>query len=131
HGGIFLTDGGMETSLIFNDGIDLPCFASFVLMETAEGRERLARYYQSYMRIARIGGTGFVLDSATWRANRDWGARLGYDAAGLERMNRQAIALLEILRDDWDRPGQPCVISGAIGPAGDGYRPGDMTVAAA
>ena len=130
-GGLFLTDGGMETSLIFHDGIDLPCFASFVLMETAEGRERLARYYQSYMRIARIGGTGFVLDSATWRANRDWGTKLGYDAAGLERVNRQAIALLEILRDDWERPGEPCVISGAIGPAGDGYKAGGMSIAEA
>lgn len=130
-GGLFLTDGGMETSLIFNDGIELPCFASFVLMETAEGRDRLVRYYQPYMRIARIGGAGFILDSATWRANRDWGAKLGYDAAGLDRINRQSIALLEILREDWDRPGEPCVVSGSIGPAGDGYRAGRMDVAAA
>jgi S-methylmethionine-dependent homocysteine/selenocysteine methylase len=83
------------------------------------------------MRIARIGGTGFVLDSATWRANREWGEKLGYDATGLDRINRRAIALLEILRDDWERPGEPCVISGAIGPAGDGYKAGRMSVAEA
>ena len=71
NGGIFLTDGGMETTLIFHEGIELPHFAAFVLLDSAEGREKLKQYYAAYLSVARDHGTGFVLDSPTWRANPD------------------------------------------------------------
>ena len=79
-GGIFLSDGGMETTFIFHDGLELPHFASFVLLDSEAGRRSLKGYYEKYLAIARDGGVGFVLDTATWRANADWGAKLGYDA---------------------------------------------------
>jgi homocysteine S-methyltransferase len=123
-GTTFLTDGGMETTLIFHEGLNLPHFASFVLLETPEGRDRLRRYYEAYLALARDRRVGFVLDSATWRANPDWGARLGYDADGLRRINMTATRILHDLREDWQTPATPCVISGAIGPRGDGYKPG-------
>lgn len=126
HGGIFLTDGGMETTLIFHEGIDLPHFAAFVLLDNPEGRDKLKQYYASYLAVARDHGTGFVLDSPTWRANPDWGAKLGYDAAALKAINVRSIAFLEELRAGWERPNAPCVISGAIGPRGDGYKAGNM-----
>jgi homocysteine S-methyltransferase len=126
HGGTFLTDGGMETTLIFHDGVDLPHFASFVLMETARGRALLAKYYESYLAIARRQGVGFVLDSPTWRANPDWGLKLGYGAAALKAVNASSVAFLKGLRAKWESPQTPCVISGAIGPRGDGYRAGNM-----
>lgn len=125
-GGTFLSDGGMETTLIFLDGVELPHFASFVLLDTAEGRERLKGYYEKYLDIARRRGTGFVLDSATWRANADWGEKLGYDAEGLRAINLRGIELLEELRQEWEAPGTPLVVSGAIGPRGDGYKAGNM-----
>jgi homocysteine S-methyltransferase len=125
-GGTFLTDGGMETSLIFHDGLDLPHFASFVLLDDADGRETLSRYYRRYLEIARQRGTGFILDSATWRANPDWGAKLGYDAARLRDINQRAIAMLVDLRSAFESAGAPHVISGAIGPRGDGYKAGRM-----
>ena len=131
RGGIFLTDGGMETTLIFHQGIELPHFAAFVLLDSAEGRQQLKQYYAAYLSVARDHGTGFVLDSPTWRATPDWGAQLGYDAAALKAINVRSIALLEELRADWERPGAPCVISGAIGPRGDGYKAGNMDAAEA
>jgi homocysteine S-methyltransferase len=127
HGGIFLADGGMETTLIFHEGIDLPHFASFVLLATPEGRQKLKRYYEAYLALAREHHVGFVLDSATWRANPDWAEQLGYDSAALKAINIGSIALLEELRADWEKPNMPCVISGAIGPRGDGYKAGHMT----
>jgi homocysteine S-methyltransferase len=127
RGGIFLTDGGMETTLIFHEGIELPHFAAFVLLDSADGREQLQRYYASYLVVAREHGTGFVLDSPTWRANPDWGTKLDYDTAALKAINVGSIAFLEELRAGWERPGAPCVISGAIGPRGDGYKAGNMT----
>lgn len=126
HGGIFLTDGGMETTLIFHDGADLPHFASFVLMETAEGRALLTKYYESYLAIARKQGVGFVLDTPTWRANPDWGAKLGYGADALKAVNARSIAFLKGLRAKWESAQMPCVVSGAIGPRGDGYKAGNM-----
>jgi S-methylmethionine-dependent homocysteine/selenocysteine methylase len=126
RGGIFLTDGGMETTLIFHRGLELPHFAAFVLLDSEGGRQHLKQYYESYLGIARQHGLGFVLDSPTWRANPDWGARLGYDAAGLKAINMRSIRLLEQLRSAWEGPGRPCVINGAIGPRGDGYKAGNM-----
>jgi homocysteine S-methyltransferase len=126
RGGIFLTDGGMETTLIFQEGIDLPHFAAFVLLDSPEGRESLKKYYEAYLAIARERGVGFVLDSPTWRANPDWGAKLGYNAAALKAVNVRSMAFLDGLRALWEMPNVPCIISGAIGPRGDGYRAGNM-----
>src|SRR5262245_51852877 len=90
-GKLFLTDGGLETTLIFHDGIELPCFASFDLMRTAEGKARLRGYYECYIGIAKAGGLGFVLESPTWRANRDWADKLGYSREALAAVNRECI----------------------------------------
>src|SRR3712207_6133536 len=83
----FLTDGGLETSLVFLEGVDLPAFAAFPLLAGEEGRRRLRRYFEPYLRLAAGRGTGFVLDTATWRANADWGEKLGYGAAALADAN--------------------------------------------
>lgn len=122
----FLTDGGMETVLIFHEGLELPHFASFVLLASPEGRRKIKEYYVRYLDIAREAGTGFVLDTPTWRANPDWAEKLGYDADALKAVNEEAIGLLSKLRADYERPGQPVVLSGAIGPRGDGYKAGNM-----
>lgn len=117
-----LTDGGIETTLIFHDGLELPHFAAFTLLGSVQGRDALRRYYERHARIARDQGTGFVLDSATWRASQDWGDKLGYDAAAMAVANRAAVAMLFDLRADFEVD-QPFVISGNVGPRGDGYTP--------
>ncbi|MBR0905973.1 homocysteine S-methyltransferase family protein [Bradyrhizobium liaoningense] len=131
RGGIFLTDGGLETTLIFHEGLELPHFAAFVLLDRADGRAALKRYYEAYLCVARQHGLGFVLDSPTWRANPDWAAKLGYDAAALKTINMRSIRFLEELRGEWESSGAPCVINGAIGPRGDGYKAGNMDAAEA
>jgi len=99
-GARFLIDGGLETCLIFGNGIELPSFASFVLLDSAEGLDALRAYYGGFLDIAAAHGSGFVLDSPTWRASPDWGAVLGYDLDRLDRANRRAIGLLQELRDE-------------------------------
>lgn len=118
----FLTDGGLETTLIFHHGYDLPAFAAFDLFRKPEGYAVLRDYYLDYLRQARAHGTGFILESPTWRANRDWGRQLGYSPAELTEINRKAITMLEELRADWQNSATPVVISGCIGPRGDGYQ---------
>jgi homocysteine S-methyltransferase len=123
---IFLTDGGLETTLIFHEGMDLPCFASFDLLKDAEGTARLRDYFVQYATTARNAGLGFVFESATWRANPDWGRKIGYSLPSLADANRRAIDLLAELRPDFDSPATPAVISANIGPRGDGYSPDRM-----
>ncbi|MFJ5984200.1 homocysteine S-methyltransferase family protein [Lentzea sp. NPDC092896] len=117
---LFLTDGGAETTLIFDDGIDLPDFAAFPLLDDADGHAALTRYFERYAGIAERDGAGIVLETATWRANPDWAARLGYDDEQLATANRKAVDLLLDVRQ---RFAIPVVISGCVGPRGDAYRP--------
>jgi len=122
---LFLTAGGLETTLIFHQGVELPYFAAFVLMGAEDGEARL-RKNARFAEIARAAGLGFILDAPTWRANRDWGEKLGYDAAALDVVNRRSIKMLIGLRERFETPASPMVVSGTIGPRGDGYRPDEM-----
>lgn len=115
-GGTFITDGGLETTLVFHGGFELPHFASFVLLDDPDGVEALRAYYRAYLEIARSREVGIILDTPTWRANRDWGERLGYGPEALADLNRRGVALLEEFRS------HELLISGCIGPRGDGYR---------
>jgi homocysteine S-methyltransferase len=125
---VFLAEGGQETELLFHEGMELPCFASFPLLDTAEGRAALRRYYVPYLEVARRHGLGLVLDAPTWRANADWGAQLGYDAARLADANRAAVDFVEELRRH--AAGEPIILVNApIGPRGDAYSPSTLMTA--
>src|SRR5262245_56587196 len=95
---LFLTDGGIETSLIFDDDLDLPHLAAFYLLRHGPGRAALTRYYERYIATARSFASGFVLESPTWRANPDWADRLGYSKTELAAANADAIAFMLDLR---------------------------------
>ncbi len=117
----FLTDAGVETVLIFEHGLDLPCFAAFPLVEHETGRATLRAYFGPFLELARRREMGFILSAPTWRANPDWGQRLGYDGAALIEANRRSVEFMEDLRHQtagWDRP---ILIEGVVGPRGDGY----------
>ena len=121
---LFLTDGGLETSLVFLDGEDLPLFAAFTLLRNSAGREKLKDYFRPYADLAVRSRSGFLLESATWRANPDWAAELGYSEVALDAANREAIEMLRELADEYKTAESPFLISGCIGPRGDGYDPG-------
>lgn len=125
---LFLTDGGLETWLVFHQGWDLRHFAAFELLNTDAGRRRLTDYYREYLDLAVSHGLGFVLESPTWRANPDWGSRLGYRASDLAAINCEAIRFMEQLRASASSAG-PILISGCVGPRGDGYDPGETMTA--
>ena len=119
-----LTDSGLETWLLFHRGVDLPDFASFPLLDDPDGRATLADYFREHLAVAAQAGAGIVLETPTWRANPDWGAKLGYDAKGLDRVNRDAVAFLRALADE--QPGVETIVSGNLGPRGDGYAPEEL-----
>src|SRR6476620_10910835 len=98
---LFITDGGMETTLIFHRGIDLPDFAAFDLLKDEAGVAALRAYYEHYVAVAREHGVGAVLDTPTWRASE------------LAEEVRSAPANRDVA----------IVVNGASGPRGDGYDP--------
>jgi S-methylmethionine-dependent homocysteine/selenocysteine methylase len=122
-GELFLTDGGIETTLIFHEGVELPYFAAVDLLKHDKGYAALQKYFRTYAALARRYGVGCILESATWRASPDWGAKLGYSAAALADLNRKAIALLQEIRHEYEADATRIVVSGCIGPRGDGYNP--------
>jgi S-methylmethionine-dependent homocysteine/selenocysteine methylase len=117
-----LTDGGIETTLTFREGYDLPCFAAFPLLEEVRARGTIRRYFDDFLELADARGLPFVLDTVTWRANTDWGARLGYDTRALTAVNHRAVELAQSIGAHGDR----VLVNGVVGPRGDGYVAGEQ-----
>ena len=118
----YIMDGGLETTLIFENGYDLPEFAAFPLLDDEKGRDTLRDYYLRYIHVARKNDCGFILEGPTYRASSSWGSKLGYDSAELKRINTEAIAFLTDLRTVFSDERHPMLVSGCIGPRGDGYQ---------
>ncbi|MFC0401707.1 homocysteine S-methyltransferase family protein [Paraburkholderia rhizosphaerae] len=118
----FMTDGGLETSLIFHQGVELPYFASYDLLKTEAGTALIESHYERFTQLARQHEVGIVLATPTWRASRDWGIKLGYTDTTLAAANRRAVDMLVQLRSRWETPSTPIVIVGTLGPRGDGYQ---------
>jgi S-methylmethionine-dependent homocysteine/selenocysteine methylase len=123
QGGLFLTDGGLETTAIFHDGMDLPFNAAFLLLRTVEGRQWLKDYFERYVQIAIAVGSGFILETPTWRASPDWAARIGIDLAELDALNADAVALMREIALPHAAASTTLVVSGCVGPRRDGYAP--------
>ena len=121
---LFLADGGLETALIFHHGVELPDFASFHVLRSAEGEEHLRRYFRPFADTARRHDAGLVLDTATWRASPDWTTRSGLTQEEFVHVQRRSVELLAELREEFAPV--PTVISGCLGPRGDGYTPGAL-----
>jgi S-methylmethionine-dependent homocysteine/selenocysteine methylase len=118
---LFLTDGGIETTLIFHEGHDLPHFAAYDLLARDGGEDALRRYFEPYVALALAHGVGIVLETPTWRASPDWAELLGHSPDQLAELNRRSVALLEGLREAYETDATPIVVSGCVGPRGDGY----------
>ncbi|MGC9353649.1 MAG: homocysteine S-methyltransferase family protein [Mariniphaga sp.] len=122
--GFYLSDGGLETTLIFHEGIELNFGAAFELLLHAEGRSQLQKYFREYLDMAAEYQANFILETPTWRANPDWSYKLGYSTQELRQINFQAVQFLKEIKTEYETRGGHILISGCIGPRGDGYRPG-------
>lgn len=120
RGAFLITDGGLETDLIFHHGFALPAFASLPLVDDAHGRAALRRYFDEYIGIARDNGVGIVLESPTWRGNPDWAPEFGVPDDELDGLNRRAMAFMDEVRASAGDLTH-ALVSGCLGPRGDGY----------
>ena len=129
-GDLFLTDGGIETTMIFHEGLELPYFAAFHLLNDPKGQEAFQRYFHNHCQIAKTHKVGFILEAVTWRASLDWATKLGYSKAGLDEILHQAVEMFAPFRSEYENKDTKIVFSGCIGPRGDGYVPGEQMSAA-
>jgi homocysteine S-methyltransferase len=128
-GDLFLTDAGLETDLIFNRGVEIPEFAAHTLLPDAAGQESLATYFRGFLSLAATNGAGFVLDSQTWKAHMHWAKDLAASEADLRAANRDSVAFISQLRDEFSGNDKPIVLNGLIGPRGDAYAPEEQVAA--
>nr|WP_319385136.1 homocysteine S-methyltransferase family protein [uncultured Roseibium sp.] len=122
----YLSDGGLETYLIFEKGYELPCFSAAVLLDSEDGRRDLAEYYERFLQIARQSGRGFVLDAPTWRAGVAWAGPLGQSVLEVLQTNERAVRFVSEIRDRRETEALPILVNGLVGPSGDAYAPDEM-----
>ncbi|MCB1348190.1 MAG: homocysteine S-methyltransferase family protein [Maritimibacter sp.] len=129
NGTKMITDGGLETVLVFHEEIDLPLFAAFKALETEEGMAAVDAYMKRFAQIALDQGRGFIMDTPTWRASARWASELGMSGIDLREIHREVIATLRELRDSFETSASPFVINGVVGPHDDGYSPAHLLTA--
>ena len=122
-GRFFLSDGGLETFMVFDKGHDLPCFSAAVLLDTEKGRADLAAYFERFIGIAKETGRGFILDAPTWRAGTAWAGPLGQTLKDVMETNTRAVSFVSSLRAQHETADCPILVNGLVGPAGDAYAP--------
>jgi homocysteine S-methyltransferase len=122
-GEIFLADGGIETDLIFNHGIEIREFAAHTLLTDAGDREAVADYFRGFLALAGESGAGFILDGQTWKVHLHWAGDLGVDENHLRAANEASIEFISGLRDEFSSNAKPIVLNGIVGPSGDSYAP--------
>lgn len=119
----FLSDGGLETYMIFDKGHELPCFSAAVLLDSAQGRADLTAYFERFIGIAKDTDRGFVMDTPTWRAGAAWAGPLGQTVPEVMETNARAVAFVSALRVQHETESCPILLNGVVGPAGDAYAP--------
>jgi homocysteine S-methyltransferase len=122
-GDLFLADAGIETDLIFNHGVEIREFASHTLLPNPTSREIVANYFRGFLSLAKNFDAGFILDSQTWKAHLHWAEDLGTTEQELCLANKDSIAFIAELRDEYSTNSKPIVLNGVIGPRGDAYAP--------
>lgn len=122
----FLTDGGMETWLFFQQRFEAPEFAAIMLLEDDGAKAALDRYFDGFLTLAEEAGTGFVLDTNTWRGCPAWAESIGVTQADLLRMSALAVDFAKDVRTRWSGRVSPILVNGVVGPSDDGYNPGRL-----
>lgn len=126
---LFLTDGGFETWMFFQEGFEAPEFAAITLMNDENAREAMRRYFDRFLGLAETAGTGFVLDTNTWRGCVSWAPKLAKSSDELRQLTVDAVTFAKQIRNAWKHRVSPVIINGVVGPSGDGYAPGDIPTA--
>lgn len=118
-----LTDGGIETRVMFETGVPLPDHVGVAaLVGEAAGGRVLRRIYAGYVEAAGLSNLPVIIGTPTFRASLGFVRLAGLGGAGaVRRLNRDAVKMHHEIRT---RSGHsPVFVAGVIGPSGDAYLP--------
>lgn len=114
---IFMINGGLETTLIYKYNLELPFFSCIDLFKNVNTKKIIYQYYLEYLKVAQKYNSFIIIDTPTWRFNKDWASKLGYNEIELLNRNKEAVVLISKLKNDYNN----IIISGKIGPKYEGY----------
>lgn len=121
-GKLYLTEGGIETEMMYKWGFDLPHFAMFPLLDNPEAMAAMRGMYRRYLDVAAKHGMCALMGGLDYRASPDWGALLGYSPESLAQANHRSIAFLRELAREYATDIPEILVQGFIGPRGDAYQ---------
>lgn len=120
-GTLYLTEGGIETELMYRWGFDLPQFAMYPLLDNPAAMDTMRGMYRRLLDVAARHGMGALMGGLDYRASPDWAALLGYSAAGLEEANLRSIDFLRGVAAEYAGQVDDILVQGFVGPRGDAY----------
>jgi S-methylmethionine-dependent homocysteine/selenocysteine methylase len=120
-GKYYITEGGIETEIMYKWGFEMPHFAMFPLLENPKAAEKIKGMYRRYLDIVAKYNHCALIGGFDYRASPDWGQLLGYSAQSLHDANVYSIEFLRDIANEYARDIEQCLFSGCIGPRGDAY----------
>jgi homocysteine S-methyltransferase len=69
---IIITDGGLETTLIYKYNIELPYFSCINLLKTDSGKELIYNCLIKYVDISEKYNVNIIIETPTWRCSKKW-----------------------------------------------------------
>jgi len=117
----YLTEGGIETEILYRWGYELPKFAMYPLLADPSAVDVLRGMYRRYLDVACEYGFAALVGGLDYRASPDWGAALGYSSEALKAANLAAIAFLREVAEPYRGELPDVRYIGYLGPRGDAY----------
>ncbi|KRA32789.1 MULTISPECIES: homocysteine S-methyltransferase family protein [unclassified Nocardioides] len=117
----YLTEGGIETEIMYRWGHELPEFAMYPLLDNPAAMADLRTMYRGYLDAAARHGMSALMGGLDYRASPDWGTLIGYSADGLREANLASIAFLRELAAEYADDIDSILVQGFVGPRGDAY----------
>lgn len=114
---IIITDGGLETTLIYKYNIELPYFSCINLLKTDSGRNIIYNCLLNYVNISEKYNVNIIIETPTWRCSKKWSKLLNCENSDIEKINREAVNIVKSIKKN----NKKIIISGNIGPIDDGY----------
>jgi homocysteine S-methyltransferase len=118
---LFLTEGGIETELMYKWRFELPHVAVFPLLDNPDAVAVMRGIYRRSLDVAAAHGMSAMLTGLDYRASPDWGGLPGYSQEALVEANHQAIDFLRELAREYNDDLPRVLVGGIIGPRGDAY----------
>lgn len=121
NGDIYLTEGGIETYIMYKKGFELQNFSLFHLLNDDVAAAEIKEYLRKVMAVAERNDVGLIMCGPLYRASRDWGDLLGYSTEELAAVNHRCIEMFEELASESKLARDRILFSGVVGPRGDAY----------